>query len=52
MGGAKAFHTAESGAKKIYETIWLKNLNSQIFYHRARESNFEICGNGLPVSHD
>lgn len=41
-------HTAESGAQKIYETIFLPELNYDVFYHRARKSDFDACGEGLP----
>jgi hypothetical protein len=41
-------HTSESGALKIYETIMKAELDPQIFYHRGRPSNFQICGEGLP----
>ncbi len=41
-------HTAESGAQKIYETIFLPDLSYDVFYHRARKTDFHSCGVGLP----
>ncbi len=41
-------HTAESGAQKIYETIFLPDLSDKDFYHRARKTDFYTCGGDLP----
>jgi hypothetical protein len=41
-------YSSESGAIRIYETIFLENLDSEIFYHRARKSDYFRCGEGLP----
>jgi hypothetical protein len=32
----------------MHETIFLSELNPDVFYHRARKSDFFICGQGLP----
>ena len=38
MGGQGAMHSAESGAKAIYDCIFMENPSSDIFYHRWTKS--------------
>lgn len=38
MGGQGAMHSAESGAKAIYDCIFMENPSSDVFYHRWTKS--------------
>jgi hypothetical protein len=40
---AKA-HSSESGAERIHQTLFFPDLDADTFYHRARKSDFVICG--------
>lgn len=44
MGGPEAAHSAESGAKTIYDCIFIPNPSAEIFYHRGQEHEFVNCG--------
>lgn len=44
MGGQQALNSCESGAKTIYQCIFMENTDSEVFYHRARPSDFLGCG--------
>lgn len=42
-------YSSESGAFRIYQSATEKGLSADIFYHRGRESNYLLCGDGLPL---
>ena len=44
----KKRYSSYSGAMRIFESAVDEKATSDIFYHRGRESNYEVCGNGLP----
>ncbi len=44
MGGENAAHSAESGAKAIYDCIFMENPSYDVFYHRWTKSDYTTCG--------
>lgn len=44
MGGKGAKHSAASGAKAIYDCIFMENPSFDVFYHRWEKSDFINCG--------
>ncbi len=44
MGGPAAVNSAESGAKAIYDCIFMKDPSFEIFYHRGKTYDYVSCG--------
>lgn len=37
-------HSAESGARAIYDCIFMENPSFDVFYHRWEKADFVKCG--------
>lgn len=44
MGGNNAPNSSESGAKAIYDCIFMENPSYEVFYHTRNKSDYFTCG--------